>query len=138
MITLPATKRPRDSHASDPVARTLQVMRHSRSADAAHQHEMGVRANARTLMHAYRVAGAVERGDRFLADLRAALCPVPPALTPDLICGAEEADAAESEAQTAYLVSPSPATARRWRIALETAHARESRVVLALRAAEDA
>lgn len=133
--TPPARYQPADSVARNPVRRTLAVMR-GMTEGSAHQWMMTVESNALTLMHACRSAGQVDRGQRILADLRAALSPHTPKLTHALIRAAQEADAAEEEAETAYLVAPTPATARVWRIAIETASARAEELARALRAVE--
>lgn len=117
----------------DPVAPYLQHLLRSASEEAAHQAELGIRTRARTLMQAYRLAGSRDRGERFLAELRAALDDRLIALTADLLHRAEQADSDEAESQCLYLTTPSPATARRWRIALETELAIHYDLVIALR-----
>ncbi|MCC7132454.1 MAG: hypothetical protein IT352_07415 [Gemmatimonadales bacterium] len=135
--TAPARYQPAEPVARNPVRRTLAVMR-GMTEGSAHQWMMTVESNALTLMHACRSAGQEDRGQRFLADLRAALSPRAPKLTPELIRAAQEADAAEEELETRYLLDPTPATARAWRIGIETAAARADDLARALRAIEEA
>lgn len=130
-----STYRPADA-VRDPVARTLGVMRRS-TAGAAHQFELRIKSGALTLMHAMRSARAFDRGHRFVADLRHALRPETPKLTTDLIRRAQEADVAEEEAEVQYLTEPTPANARRWRIAIETANTLGEDLAAALRAYEE-
>lgn len=122
----------------DPVARTLAVMRGS-TPGAAHQLELRLKSQSLTLMHAFRAAGKVDRGRRWLTDLAHALDPHAPDLRPEAIRAvflrSQEADAAEMEAGEGYHLDPTPATARRWRIASETAceaHRDKCRVLRAI------
>lgn len=124
------------SHRSDPVAPYLVQLLRCASEEAAHQHEVAIKNKARVLMQAYRLAGSRNRGDRWLAELRATLEPTMPALTPDLIQKAEQADSDEAEAQCGYLCQPSAATARRWRVSLETETSIHYDLILALRSYE--
>lgn len=119
------------------VAAMYQQMTGAASPGAAHQRELAVKRKARQLMQAYRLSGSVEAGHRWLLELAAALRPDAPALTPELICRAEEADAAENECQTAFLTDPNKDTLRRWRIAVETVHGMDADLIVALRAEED-
>ena len=128
--------RSQDYHRSDPVAATLKVMLGSASEGAAHQAELGIRSKGRTLMHAYRSAGSVERGHRWLAELRASLDDRTLALTGDLMARAEQADSDEAESQLAYLIRPCPETARRWRVSLETESQIHYDLIIALRLIE--
>lgn len=119
------------------VATTIQAMRGHASPGAAHQHELRVRSDARTLMHAYRAAGAPEVGEAFLRDLRAALSPEAPVLTDDLILRACRTDSDEETPQTAFLADRNVVTARRWRLRLEADHAVAEELIRALRSYEE-
>lgn len=120
------------------VARTIQAMRGHRTANAAHQHELKVRDDARTLMHAYRAAGARDVGERMLRDLRAALAPETPELTDALIQRACRLDTDEEHPQAQFLMDRTPANARSWRLRLEAEHAEHEQLIRALRAFEEA
>lgn len=126
----------RPSHRTDPVARCLREILRSASDEAAHQAERSIRDRARLLMQACRLAGARDRGERFLAELKAALAPELPVLTNKLIGYSQEADADEEMAQAEFLMSQNAATARRWRIALESEVAIHYDLILALRGVE--
>lgn len=127
---------PAHSHRKDPVAPYLQQLFHCASEEAAHQREMKIKREVTKLLQAYRLAGSIDRGQRFLGEMRAALAPEMPTLTHRLIGESQEADAAEEIAQTEYLCVPTVANARAWRIKLEHEVAQHYDLILALRLIE--
>lgn len=138
MPTRSSTSTYRDPDAvRDPVARTLGVMRNS-TAGAAHQFELRTKSSALTLMHAMRSAGSIDRGHRFLADLKHALRPEAPKLSTDLIRRAQEADLAEELSECRFLTEPTPANAQVWRLDIERAIAVAEEQAAALRSYEEA